>query len=274
MIKGLFHGQLMSPPQVILLFTGCYVNSLVVDRPWSEHHLEAQAPTCMLATKQLMQALPDEWSGTVYLSNGFIQADSPMITATQHDNYLSSLRWFDIFLNDTRARLLDLYPLTSGMRLYAERPSKIRSSTHHHRWCSEDKNGDLIHGDMRVCSNVTEVLANLLIGRAVAPLGKEHWKETIAVSTAKKTTTTRELQVCTDCPLSLLPMHIKVDPDLQCTNGPFTAVHKQSSVGAAWNTPPCPADCQLTDSVGQKTTGSGPVEVRVCLPNSTDGSLP
>jgi hypothetical protein len=258
-----------SRPTVVLMFSGCYALDLIgppIDGVTVPPHW------CMQATAQILTTtLPADWYGTVYLTTGMIAADNIELTTDAYENYLHNLRWFhDHYLaNDPRLRLLDLYGIATDMRLQAERPNKIHSSTHQHRWCDE------LNGRMRVCSNVTEAIANLLIGRAVAPLGKTAWRQENRdvmhwLSAATATTSNislapheRLIRVCTDCPRELLPFHIKITPELQCRDGGLVATDEP--VGAVWNTPQCPASCMALEPVGQQKTQSGPVDIRTCV---------
>lgn len=263
MVQELFDHP--DPPQVILLWSGCYNSHAHLTR--ERMNVTNRPHKFFVASKEILASISPDWDGTLYLSMGFIEADALEVTADQLATYIDNLHLFTTFLDDARARVLDLYRLSADMKMASERVEKIHGSTHHHRWCND--NG------MRVCSNVTEAMANLLIGRAVAPMGKSHWTTTTQqqpqiINYNIQEETHRQLQVCTDCPLSLLPMHVKVRPDLECTTGRFV---ETQSMGAAWNVAACPQDCLQTKPVGSGSTQSGPVPVRICAPNQTQYSM-
>jgi hypothetical protein len=257
-----------SRPTVVLMSSGCSALDLISPRI---DGVTVLPHWCIQATAQILATtLPADWDGTVYLTTGMIAADNIELTTDAYENYLHNMRWFhDHYLaNDPRLRLLDLYGIATDMRLQAERPNKIHSSTHQHRWCDESD------GRMRVCSNVTEAIANLLIGRAVAPRGKAAWRQenpdvmhwlSATATTANISLASQErlIRVCTDCPRELLPFHIKITPELQCRDGGLVATDEP--VGAVWNTPQCPASCMALDPVGQQKTQSGPVDIRTCV---------
>jgi hypothetical protein len=256
-------------PTVVLMFSGCSVyhfNQRPIDGVTVHPHW------CMQSTAQILTALPTDWNGTVYLTTVMIAADNTELTRDEYQVYLHNIRWFhDHYLaHDPRIRLLDLYGIATDMRLQAERPNKIHASTHQHRWCNE------LDGSMRVCSNVTEAIANLLIGRAVAPRGKAVWRRenseatqhwlsitSAASSEASLAPQERMIRVCTDCPQELLPFHMKITPEFQCRDGGLVTTNQ--TAGAVWNTPHCPAFCMTLEPVGQQKTQSGPVDIRKCV---------
>ena len=219
---------------VLLLYSACIIRDLVGD-------FNGNPLDCMNKTKYLMSFLPQSWNGTVYLTSGFIQADAPFVTALQYKNYARNLRLFSKFLNDERAIVLDM-AWALDMKLSAEKVGVIQGSTHHHRFC---------HKGGKVCGNVTEVIADLMLGRLI---GNE--TDRLLGSSGKR----RNVTICTDCPASLLPFHIKVKPDLSCTD----QMVERNSSNLSWGLRPCPASCLVTPPVGVQDTQSGPVDVRVC----------
>jgi len=254
MIKKLMYQE--DPPQVVMIASGCHQRHVVEFKAATKKE-NKRIPDCMRHTREFVSHFPPDWNGTIYVATPSLPSHTGEVSNVVLEHYWYALRWFSNF-NDKRVRILDTYEMASDMRLYSESLDKIRVSQHQHRWCNETASG------MQVCSNVTEALANLMVGRA-----KYYWKQRqqqVAVNNLAK----RELRICTDCPASLLPFHIKSKPDLTCTSGPL--VHADE-VGAIWNTPACPHDCLKTAPVGQAKTQSGPVDVRVCeMGNLTEGS--
>lgn len=71
---------------------------------------------------------------------------------------------------------------------------------------------------MRVCSNITEIVAQLLIGHALG--SKDVFHESIKqILTKRKHEMTPK--VCHNCPKGLLPFHITPHPQLACGRGPL-----------------------------------------------------
>jgi hypothetical protein len=191
----------------------------------------------------VLSGVPENWSGTIYLANGFVDAFAPFISLADVRKYRQNLRKFHNYVADDRVVTLDMY-WAQHMRSSAEYPGSIYSSTHYHR--NHDCNPSL-----SVCGNVTEALANLVLGNAMAATG---WSP----STNMKKNATRTIQFCHACPVELIPFSIDLDPNMVCTDR-FALQHKKD-----WNFKPCPEKCLLTDPVGQQETQSSSVDIRVC----------
>lgn len=69
-------------------------------------------------------------------------------------------------------------------------------------------------------------------------------------------------QMCTDCPATLIPYHVKPEPALACKTVSF--LPGNASFSTAWDEEMCPDWCLATDPVGQTRTGSGFVDIRTC----------
>lgn len=243
------------PPKVVLLFSAC--------PRWTEAYSQIP-PTCMIVMKKIVESFPKNWHGTIFVSTTFLHADLPSPTREFIEIYYKNTQFFSDFINDVRVRILDLFSLTSAMRLHAEFEGKIYGSTHNHRWCHMNV------ADVRVCSNVTEALANLVIARAVAPSGKNTWTDThqhqsTQFGATNSSQNLRQIVTCYDCPESLLPFHIKPFPNLSCTSGSILSSN-HDGVGSAWEVSQCPKECLSTKPVGKAMTGSGFVDIRVCTP--------
>ncbi len=241
-----------SPPQVVLISSGCAGG--MDDMKKHDNPLN-----CMIVSKKIVDSFPKDWNGTIYFSTQFISGLPPRESREHTDNYYHNMQFFGDYVNDTRARVLDLYSLTDVMRLHAEWEGKIYASNHLHRWC------DHHNSDMVVCSNVTEALANLLIGRAIAPEGKAAWMQKRHHAGLKLSETLSEMQreilTCSDCPESLVPFHVKTEPNFTCTTGNLLISYTSGDV---WNLPPCPLQCMAASPRQKYMTQSGPVDVRVC----------
>ena len=73
--------------------------------------------------------------------------------------------------------------------------------------------------------------------------------------------------MCTDCPSDLLPFHVKPVPEPVCAT--LSNIPGNAPAGQVWDNTMCPEWCLATEPVGQKSTESGPVDLRVCpLENS------
>lgn len=72
-------------------------------------------------------------------------------------------------------------------------------------------------------------------------------------------------QVCSDCPASLVPFHVKYPPRPSCAS--LTALQEDETQHAVWDHELCPDWCMETAPVSQTPTQSGPVDVRECKPD-------
>lgn len=68
--------------------------------------------------------------------------------------------------------------------------------------------------------------------------------------------------MCTDCPSSLLPLHVQPRPNVVCNN--ISAFPGNAPMGEVWDKELCPEWCMETAPVSQTPTESGPVDVRIC----------
>ncbi|PIK53940.1 hypothetical protein BSL78_09162 [Apostichopus japonicus] len=163
---------------------------------------------------------------------------------------------------DPRVHTLNGFGLGAGMRHSTESSPLIIKSNHFHRWCNE------LDGEMRVCGNPTEMIAQMLLGKAIAPNGKKNWRRSLdhaKPDSIPRLDYNREFRVCYDCPNSLLPFHVKVTPELKCYSAAKTGfkIRNESEI-RVWDGSLCPEDCMKTEPIDKINTESGTVDVRVC----------
>ncbi|KAJ8051085.1 hypothetical protein HOLleu_04522 [Holothuria leucospilota] len=212
-----------------------------------------------IQVKSIFEKVPSSWNGVIYPINSFKIKWGSFYTASGVQDYKDLAQQYPLL--DSRIQIFDAFALTRGVRHGSESSPVILKSNHFHRWCNE------LGGNMRVCGDATEMVAQLLFGKAIAPKGKDVWMESIRNKDGEliKNMDTREIMVCHDCPKSLLPFHIKRIPDLKCyrsTQGLRPAEEKNFKV---WDGTLCPSQCMKTNPVGQTQTESGPVDVRECV---------
>ncbi len=105
---------------------------------------------------------------------------------------------------------------------HIERGEKqIASSQHFHHNCEMKEvflpSGEITGSDvMRVCSNITEIFAQLLIGHALGP--KDIYKKSVEQNPTKRKHDMVP-NICHNCPKGLLPFHITPHPQLACAKG-------------------------------------------------------
>jgi len=77
-------------------------------------------------------------------------------------------------------------------------------------------------------------------------------------------------QVCTDCPESLVPYHVKPIPEPTCVAG--TKLLPSHDEYQAWDGSRCPSWCMAESPVSTAQTNSGSFKVRICsLDNAPPG---
>ena len=237
-----------SNPDVIVSHSGCFDNAHYEDT------------NCRKTLEELISlAAPrDLWNGTWILTdpdfNAFFAFPSKEDSVVHNHNIRQMLS----DLNDSRLRILDSSGLSGPMELYAEDKGYIRRSQHYHSVCNT------VEDEIQICSNVTEAVAQAILGISFAPRGKAAAFESIG---EWKPPAQRTLRACYDCPYTLLPFHIKAVPNLVCEDG----FRLSEQVGEPFFIP-CPAYCLATEPTGTTQTQSGVVEVRQCERINNTGS--
>lgn len=203
--------------------------------------------------KLLLNSVPLTWTGTIYCLYNFRSKKYTLYTKKGLDRTYQEAQ--KLVALDNRIELIDGFVLGSGMRHNTESAPLLMGSQHYHRWCNE------LNGTMRVCGNPTELIAQMILGKVIAPDGKEAWLTTL--ESVEAVSFPRDITVCQDCPASLLPFHIKVIPDLSCYMS--SEILQNSGIKHdVWDGTMCPADCLDTEPVGKELTQSGSVDVRIC----------
>ncbi|KAJ8050907.1 hypothetical protein HOLleu_04286 [Holothuria leucospilota] len=227
------------------------------DRLWPDVIFVSVSTSLQL--KSLFQVIPPSWKGVIYPTIFFGCRAWYLYTASGTEKRRELAETFNSI--DERTQILDDFALITGMRHGSQNSPLVMGSNHFHRPCNE------LRGSMRICGDATEMVAQLLLGKAIAPKGKDVWIKSVKEKDreAVQNMDSREIMVCHDCPQSLLPFHIKRIPDLKCyrtTQGLRPAGEKKIKV---WDGTLCPSECMKTEPVGQVQTESGPVDVRECV---------
>ncbi|CAN0346175.1 unnamed protein product [Ascophyllum nodosum] len=119
------------------------------------------------------------------------------------------------------------------------------------------------NGSKMVHSSVLEMISHIVLATAVG--GKAAFLEKVAATPDighQTSAVRRTLELCTDCPASLLPFHVKPVPEPVCKR--ITSLPSNASTGEVWNNEICPDWCMTTEPVDQTPTESGLVDVRIC----------
>ncbi|CAM9992034.1 unnamed protein product, partial [Ectocarpus sp. 13 AM-2016] len=124
------------------------------------------------------------------------------------------------------------------------------------------------NGTIMVHSTITEMLANIMFGRAVETKAKLYAKAAASTDYIRTMSTEvgKSLQVCSDCPPGLLPFHVKSMPEPVCEI--VESLTEQGKKGEVWTGDLCPDWCMKQAPVSQTMTESDVVNVRECSDNT------
>ena len=163
------------------------------------------------------------------------------------------------------------------MRLYSEGgENKIAQSQHFHRFCNIQNTKLLKANPMKVCSNITDIVAQVLLGTAIGPkrklLHKIRQQQQQQRQQKAVPDTSSSLTYCYSCPKSLMPFRIIPYPQMTCVKGPLKKAststmgrkssNKESSV--VTTTTSCPANCLARNITMSFRSESDVVNVRYC----------
>ncbi|XP_071849911.1 uncharacterized protein [Apostichopus japonicus] len=208
--------------------------------------------TNSMQIKLLAKTIPVSWKGIIYTMNGFKSHDGSFYTI---DGRQADLRLAkEILTFDKRFRALDGFALATPWRHATESAPRIMSSFHWHRTCNERDR------EIRVCGDATEMVAQILLGKVLAPKGKNAWVSSFGKCDRN---IEREISLCHDCPKRLLPWHIKRVPNLKCSTSTSLLSIGENDI-QAWDGSLCPSECMKTTPVGTEDVQSGSVDIRIC----------
>ena len=110
-----------------------------------------------------------------------------------------------------------------------------------------------------VTSTMTEMISNILFTNLV--VSKEFfYSKNKNVDFVKPNI----FSICTDCPSSLIPVHIKSSPNLSCEYVSEIKLHLEAA-GPAWDSTMCPSWCMDKEPDSQLPMGNGKfIDVRNC----------
>ena len=203
----------------------------------------------------------------------------------KYNAYILDLKDKLQLLNDRRIRWLDGMGISKEMRLYGEwGEDHIAQSQHFHHFCNE-KYEDMESNikTMNVCSNITEMVASLLLSHALRPKNSKlkYGKGTSPVENGETS-----LRYCHACPKRLLPFHITPRPQMTCEVGNFhkrTDSEDKAAVCSKYSQSfleMCPDYCMKENVSYQFNSQSDIVNVRECsmqttssVDEATDGKL-
>lgn len=238
-------------PNVIFMVTG-----LGAARFRFEHHVIP-----------FVQSLPPTWDGTLFLGDmEFSGRTAGLMSSSRYEYYLQEISNLVTSLNDNRVRWIDGPGVSKEQRMYSQKgPDFVGRSQHFHHSCMEIDEEDPTKA-MAVCSNVTEMVGNLLLGHALGPKDQflqhaEQVKNNFHDFTPNKSPS--QLTWCHACPKCMIPMHLTPYPNMECVEGPLTAKEDYDCSALRFDGVSkdivqgmCPADCleqPFSDSFGSET---------------------
>lgn len=219
--------------------------------------------------------LPKSWDGTLILSDYSFTARRPnMEYIEKYNEYVSDLKGKLQLLNDRRIRWLDGMGISKEMRLHGEwGENHISQSQHFHHFCNETfEDNELNIKTMNVCSNITEMVAQLLLNHALETKNfvRKHEKDA-----SSKENGETSLRYCHACPKRLLPFHITPRPEITCEMGPLHERTDSEEMSAVCSKNSesvlemCPDHCMKEDVSYQFISQSDVVNVRECSMQTT-----
>ena len=230
---------------------------------------------------KFVQSLPPTWQGTVLLGDYSFTAhiDERTFNQTYYQEYLHEVNYLLASLNDPRVRWFDGYGISKEHRMYSqEGEEKVGRSQHFHHSCDIQNDVDPTQS-MVVCSNITETVAQVLLGHALGP--KDELIEQVKQAEDTGSSPTSSMRYCHACPMCMLPFSLVPHPEMTCVDGPMQPIpdgllgpnghylacsQKHTGGGGGEHVDPmmCPASCLESDFVSSFPTESDVVFVRQC----------
>lgn len=213
--------------------------------------------------QQFIARLPPAWEGTLFLTDGTFSALHAG-RGSRHDyaEYRQKLRDLTSNMFDRRIQWLDGLGISRDQRIYSEDgPNHVSRSQHFHSQCNVPYTVGLDYREkrMRICSNITEMMAQLLINYALGP--KDRFIEKVE-HLGIKPNEDSEMLYCHACPKDLLPFHITPNPNMTCEIG---LLHERTRTEVSNGGPQtCPDECLVLEITKYVPTQSGYAHERLC----------
>ena len=187
----------------------------------------------------------------------------------QYEEYLAGISGMLKLLKDPRVRLIDGHGILEEMRMYnQDGEERLAHSQHFHSYCKNGRNSGINGEAMTVCSNMTEMMSQLLLGHALGP------KADFMKQVKQTPNDSGTLMWCHACPESLLPFAIVPYPVMTCAKGPISRqenddhspTREEVRAASDQNSDPllCPSSCLEQEVLSEFRTESDTVFVREC----------
>jgi hypothetical protein len=200
--EEIFQQDESSWPSVIYFVTGYGDNSFMFD-----NHV-----------KLFVDMLPPSWKGTLIFGDSTLSGrEGGFLNLSEYEAYLKGINGMVYSLGyDPRVRWIDGHGISKEMRMYGQKGMNyVGRSQHFHSYCRNTG----IHGEaMTVCSNVTEMMGQLLLGHVVGR------KSDLMERVEQFPSNSHTLTWCHACPKCMLPFTIVPYPTMECISGPILSV--------------------------------------------------
>lgn len=173
----------------------------------------------------------------------------------QYEEYLNDINGMVDLLGDPRVRWIDGHGISKEMRMYSQDGEEyLARSQHFHSYC---RNTGINMEAITVCSNVTDMIGQLLLGHAIGR--KAEFMERVEQIPMKR----NKVTLCHACPKCLLPFAIVPYPEMTCVRGPL--LPKATSNSCQKQDPlKCPSPCLEQEVMSKIGSESDIISVRQC----------
>ena len=217
--------------------------------------------------KLFVDMLPPTWQGTMFIGDPALSGrNGGYMSMPQYEEYLKVINdMVNLLGNNPRVRWIDGHGISKEMRMYSQEGEEYLSrSQHFHNYCTNTG----INGEaMTVCSNVTEMMGQLLLGHALGP------KLDLKKQVKRIPSDSGSLTWCHACPQCMLPFAIVPYPNSTCVRGPMLPKAESDSCPTKYqvrqsnrNREPrsCPLSCLEQEVTSEFRGESDMVFVRQC----------
>ena len=144
--------------------------------------------------------LPQAWRGTLIIADGHFSGAVVLGTADQSNVYRSDIKNMLATIDDSRVRWIDGVGVSKEMKMHTEKGTEyVAGSAHFHQKCPNSLSFRE-RNPIKVCSNITEIVAQLLLGYTLGPK-RSFWTQ-VGQSKSHGVGKMQMLETCTACQYS------------------------------------------------------------------------
>ncbi len=151
-------------------------------------------------TLYFVRHLPQAWRGTLIIADGQFSGAVVQHSVEHFNVYQSDIRNMLATIDDSRVRWIDGVGVSKEMKMHTEKGSAhVAGSAHFHRRCTDRPEIFYEGNPIKVCSNITDIVAQLLLGYTLGPK-RSFWSQ-VSQSKSHGVGKMHLLETCTACPL-------------------------------------------------------------------------